>query len=184
LERLVLYAGYAHDDYESDEQSCAIPGAGVCDPVNTFFVNPRDLLDVVHAGLTMDVIPKRLDVSFEYRFAFGRSEQDTAGVPGSSGGSAAVPDPGNPSAVPTTENTFHVFNVVMRYFLTPNWILKLGYQYERYEEKDFTTDGINPPLAALPTPVLSTADARSIILGAQHPNYEAHIGAFSVIYRF
>jgi MtrB/PioB family decaheme-associated outer membrane protein len=184
IERLSLYAGYAHDDYKSDEQSCAIPGAGVCNPVNTFFVQPRDLLDTVHAGFTVDVLPKLLDVSFGYRFAFGRSKQGTAGVPGVAGGSATVPDPGNPADVPTTENKFHVINVVVRYFLTPNWILKLGYQYERYEEKDFTTDGIGPSLAALPTPVLSAADARSIILGAQHPNYEAHIGAFSVTYRF
>jgi MtrB/PioB family decaheme-associated outer membrane protein len=186
LERLNLYAGYAHDDYKSDEQSCAIPGAGVCNPVNTFFVHPNDSLDAVHAGFTLDVIPKRVDVSFDYRYAFGKSKQDTAGVPGSAGGSATVPDPGNPSDVPTTENTFHVFNVVVRYFLTEHWTLKLGYQYERYEEKDFTTDGIGPSLAALPagTPAPAASDVRSIILGAQHPNYEAHIGAFSVVYRF
>ena len=186
LERLILYAGYAHDNYKSDEQSCAIPGAGACNPVNTFFVHPNDSLDAVHAGFTLDVIPKRLDLSLGYRYAFGKSKQDTEGVPGSAGGSATVPDPGNPSNVPTTENTFHVFNVVLRYFLTEHWTLKLGYQYERYIEKDFTTDGIGPSLAALPagTPAPAAADVRSIILGAQHPNYEAHIGAFSVIYRF
>ena len=28
------------------------------------------------------------------------------------------------------------------------------------------------------------ADLRSIILGAQHPPYEAHIGALSLVYKF
>ncbi len=187
IERFSIFAGYAHDDYKSDEQSCAIPGAGACSAVNIFFVQPRDLLDAVSAGFTVDVIPKRLDFSVGYRFAFGRSKQGTAGVAGATGGSAAVPDPGNPADVPTTENEFHVFNVVARWFLTQNWILKLGYQYERYTEKDFTTDGINPALASTPLPAgvpMSQADARSIILGAQHPNYEAHIVAMSLIYRF
>ncbi len=192
LERFSVFAGYAHDDYKSDEQSCAVSATppsplSVCNAVNTFFVQPRDLLDVVHTGFTVAVIPKRLDVSFGYQFALGRSKQGTAGVPGFAAAPGAA-DPGNPADVPTTENKFHIFNVVTRYSLTPQWTMKLGYQYERYEEKDFTTDGIGPSLANLPLPsgVASpaTADVRSIILGAQHPNYEAHIVALTLAYKF
>lgn len=172
-----LYAGYAHDEYQSREQSCNISSAppAVCNVLDTFFVRPRDLLDSVRAGVNLTVIPKRLDLSLGYSFNFGRSKFAVAGEPG---GAAA----GEPKAVDDVENLFHVVNVVARLFLTPNWTLKLGYQYERYEEKDFTTNGVSPALAALP--VLSAADARSIILGAQHPPYEAHIVAFSLGYKF
>jgi opacity protein-like surface antigen len=82
------------------------------------------------------------------------------------------------------ENLFHVANVTARLFLTPNWTLKLGYQYERYEEEDFTADGIAPALAGLPVSALGQADARTILLGAQHPPYEAHIVAFTLGYKF
>jgi len=181
IERLNLFAGYAYDQYNSKEKSCNVPGAPptVCDPtgVNDFFVRPRDTLDTVRVGANVLVVPKRFDVSFGYTYTFGKSVQRTAGTPG---GAAS----GDPTGVPDTENTFHIFNVVGRYFLTPQWTLKLGYQYERYSETDFTTDGIAPPLAALPVTTMTTADARTIILGAQHPPYEVHIVAFSLGYLF
>jgi hypothetical protein len=85
--------------------------------------------------------------------------------------------------VPDVENRFHIVNVVARYVLTQNWVLKLGYQYERYEEQDFTTDAIQPALADVPGST-SAADIRSIVLGATHPPYEAHIVALSVAFRF
>ena len=176
IERMSVFLGYAHDEYQSREQSCNISGGppAACNPLDTFFVKPRDLLDSVQAGLNLDVIPKRLDLGLGYRFSFGRTKFTLTGVPG---GAAA----GEPTPVDDIDNRFHVFNAVARYFLTPNWTLKLGYQYERYEETDFTTDGIPQSLANLG---LSTADVRTIILGAQHPPYEAHIVAFSLGYRF
>jgi putative beta-barrel porin MtrB/PioB len=178
-ERMNFSIGYAHDEYQSHEISCAIPGGppATCNLLDTFFVKPRDLLDSVQANANFVLIPNRLDLGFGYRYTFGRSRQSVSSVPG---GAAA----GEPAPVPTTENEFHVFNVVARYFLTPQWTLKLGYQYERYAEKDFTTDGIGPALAGLPIGVLPQADARSIILGSQHGPYEAHIVGFSVAYRF
>jgi MtrB/PioB family decaheme-associated outer membrane protein len=180
IERLNLFAGYAYDQYNSKEKSCNVPGAPptVCDPtgVNDFFVRPRDTLDTVRVGANVLVVPKRFDVSFGYTYTFGKGVQRTAGTPG---GAAS----GDPTGVPDTENTFHIFNVVGRYFLTPQWILKLGYQYERYAEKDFTTDGIGPALASNAEST-ATADLRSIILGAQHPSYEVHIVAFSLGYQF
>ena len=178
VERASFFAGYGHDDYKSKEQSCNVSAAppAPCNPLDTFFVNPRDILDSVSAGLNLMIIPKRLDLTLGYRFSFGRSKQSVAGVPG---GAAA----GEPGAVPTTENQFHVLNAVTSFHLTPQWTLKLGYQYERYTEKDFTTDGVSPSLANFTTNT-SAADVRSIVLGAQHPPYEAHIVAFSVVYKF
>ena len=178
-ERVSVSLGYARDEYQSREQSCHV-GAGppaVCNPLDVFTVRPRDILDTVQTGLDLVVVPRRFELSFGYRYAFGRSKQSVAEVPG---GAAA----GNPTAVPETENKFHVFNVVARYFLTPHWTLKLGYQYERYEEQDFTTDGVGPALAGSSNAVLAAADARSIILGSQHNPYEAHIVAFTVGYKF
>lgn len=175
-ERMNFSVGYAHDEYQSHETTCAIPGGPpvTCDLLDTFFVKPRDLLDSVQANANFVIIPKRLDLGLGYRFTFGRSRQSVSSVPG---GNPA----GEPAFVPTTENKFQVFNIVARYFLTPKWTLKLGYQYERYTEKDFTTDGIGPSLAS---PAATAADTRSIILGSQHGPYEAHIVAFSAAYRF
>ncbi|RPI11334.1 MAG: MtrB/PioB family decaheme-associated outer membrane protein [Zetaproteobacteria bacterium] len=178
LERLNLFAGYARDKYKSIQQNCAI-GAGPptpCNPLDSFVVKPKDTLDVVNAGLNVVVIPSRLDLSLGYQFSFGQSKYEFSSTPG---GAAT----GEPAALPEVENTFHIFNVVASYFLTKQWTLKLGYQYERYSEKDFTTDTIQPSVAAVPG-TTAAADLRSIVLGAKHPAYEAHIVAMSVAYRF
>jgi MtrB/PioB family decaheme-associated outer membrane protein len=181
IERLNLFVGYAYDEYNSHERSCNVPGAPPtpCNPtgVDDFFVRPRDTLYTVRTGANIAIIPKRLDLSLSYTYSHGDSKQGTAGV---LGGIAS----GDPTDVPTTKNALQIFNVVGSYYLTPQWTLKLGYQYERYSETDFTTDGIAPPLAALPVSPLAQADARSIVLGAQHPPYEVHIVAFTLTYKF
>jgi MtrB/PioB family decaheme-associated outer membrane protein len=178
LERLNFYAGYARDQYDSRQQNCAISAGPptACAPLDTFVVEPRDTLDVVHAGLNIVVIPKIVDLSLGYQYSFGKSRYTFSSTPG---GAAA----GEPGSVPDVENNFHIINVVARYFITKQWTLKLGYQYERYNEKDFTTDTIQPAVAAVPG-TTAAADLRSIVLGAQHPPYEAHIVAMSVAYRF
>jgi MtrB/PioB family decaheme-associated outer membrane protein len=193
-ERLGLFAGYARDVYRYKLQNCfigsptvpadALPGS-LCSPLDIFFVKPKDTLDSVNVGASYVVIPAKLDVSLGYRFAFGKSQYDLSSVPGAGPVTAASTNPlaGEPGAVPDVENRFHVFNVVGRFFLTQNIVLKLGYQYERYEEQDFTTDAIQPSLAAVPGST-AAADIRSIVLGATHPSYEAHIVAFSVGFRF
>jgi hypothetical protein len=175
---LNFFAGYAHDQYKSTQQNCNISSGPPtpCNPLDTFVVKPQDMLDVVHAGLNVVIIPNRLDLSLGYRWSDGRSKYTFSSTPG---GAAA----GEPASLPEVENTFHVFNVVARYFLTDQWTFKLGYQYERYAEKDFTTDTIQPSVAAVPG-TTAAADLRSIVLGAKHPSYEAHIVAMSIGYRF
>jgi MtrB/PioB family decaheme-associated outer membrane protein len=178
VERVAFHLGYARDQYKSKETSCHIGGGppAPCNPLDTFTVWPKDTLDTFRVGLDLQVVPSRLDLSLGYAFALGKSELPASGVPG---GAAA----GQPANFPDTKNQLQIVNAVARFFLTPQWSLKLGYQYERYAERDYTTDGVPPALAGLGG-ATAQADARSIVLGAQHPPYEAHIVAFSVGYKF
>ena len=178
LERLNLYAGWVHDLYKSNQQNCAIAAGPPtpCDPLNSFVVDPQDMLDVVHAGVNVVVIPSVLDLSLGYSYSFGRSKYSFSSTPG---GAAT----GEPASVPEVENKFNIFNVVARYFINKEWTLKLGFQYERYDEKDFTTDTIQPSVAAVPG-TTAAADLRSIVLGAKHPSYSNYIMALSLAYRF
>jgi MtrB/PioB family decaheme-associated outer membrane protein len=177
VQRVNLYAGYGHDEYKSQEQSCNVGTAPPtpCNPLDTFFISPRDILDTVRAGVNFVVIPQRLDLDVGFSWSYGQSKYGVGAVPG---GVAA----GQPAPVDDVTNELYLVHVVARLFLTPNWTLKVGYQYERYNESDFTTDGIPPSLAALP--VQSAADARTIILGAQHPPYDANIVGFWIGYKF
>ena len=179
IERLDLSFGYAHDDYESTQQNCSVGGT-VCAPATeVFFTKPRDILDSLHAGLNLLVIPDRMDLSVTYRYTYGRSKIGSGNVPG--GGAV-------PATWPTIKNTFHTVNVDSQYHVTSQWTLKLNYVYERYLESDFTTDGVPESLANFSFDGFSTAgsraDVRTVMVPVQHPNYEAHIVAFSTVYTF
>lgn len=181
-ERLSLFTGYAHDDYQSRQQNCHIgfPATTCADPNNTYFARPRDLLDTWHAGMNLVAIPDRLDVSVDYRYTFGRSKYGMAGVPG---GAAA----GDPAAMPDIKNVFHTLNVATRYRVTPQWTLKVVYLYERYRESDFTVDNVSASLANFGFDGFTTtsaADVRSVLVPIQHQAYEAHFTGFSVAYTF
>jgi MtrB/PioB family decaheme-associated outer membrane protein len=180
-DRLSLFSGYAHDDYQSTLQSCFIPGGtATCDPANTFFTRPRDLLDTLHAGLTFVIVPQRVDLGLDYRYTFGRSKREQSSNPG------GLPA-GEPASVPEIKNVFHVANVVIRHYLTTQWTLKVGYSYERYRETDFTVDTVSPSLANVSAGGFTTpaaGDVRSVLIPIQHPAFEAHIVAFSVGYKF
>ncbi len=175
-EWLNVFLGYAHDNYASLIQKRFITGTVINDPTDDYTVRPLDMLDTVTAGVNLVVIPKRLDLGLGYSFSFGRSKITAFGAPG---GQAA----GEPTVFPMQKNLQHVFNANARWYLTPEWTVKLGYQYERYEETDFTTDGESPSLANFPG-TITAGDVRSIVLGSHHPAYEAHIVALSLAYKF
>ncbi|MDH4082503.1 MAG: MtrB/PioB family decaheme-associated outer membrane protein [Nitrospira sp.] len=184
FDRLSFIGGYAHDDYQSRQQNCHVAfnplGPGPCDPTNTYFSRPRDLLDTWHMGMYVIAIPQRLDLSLDYRYTFGRSKY---GMSGTSGGAVA----GDPVPMPDIKNVFHVVQASARYRVTLHWTLKMVYLYERYRESDFTVDNVTPSLAnvvvdGFTTP--SASDVRSVLIPIQHPAYEAHFMGFSVAYQF
>ena len=180
-ERWHLFAGYAHDDYQARQQNCgAITAAAPCNPANTFFAKPRDILDTWNAGMNLTAIPNLLDLNLDYRYTFGRSKFGMAGTPG------AIPA-AQPAAMPDIKNIFHVVNASTRYYVTPQWTLKMVYLYERYRESDFTVDNVTPSLANVTVDGFTTAaagDVRSVLVPIQHPAYEAHFVGFSAGYKF
>lgn len=176
LARLNLFAGYAHDEYQSTQQNCPIVGAGMCDADAGVFARPRDILDTVHSGINLIVIPERMDLGLGYRFNFGRSK---IGSNTSDGGDLAQ--------TPDITNSFHGIDVLGRYRLSKHWVVQVNYLYEKYLENDFTTDGITPSLANVAFDGFQTgsaADVRSVLLPLEHPNAAIHFVAFSLGYHF
>ena len=89
--------------------------------------------------------------------------------------------------MPEIKNAFHVVNAAGRYYVTPQWTLKVVYLYERYRETDFTADNVSAALAASTvdgfTPT-TAGNIRSVLIPIQHPAYEAHFVGFSAGYKF
>lgn len=183
-ERVSLFGGYAHDDYQASQRNCRIPTGLPCDSLgrDDFFAKPRDILDTWHAGMNLVAVPQVLDLSLEYRYTFARSKYGMSGVPGQSVATAE-----EPASMPEIKNVFHVVNASARYHVTSQWMLRLVYLYERYQETDFTVDNITPSLANVTvdgfTPV-TAGNVRSVLIPIQHQAFEAHFVGFSVGYKF
>ena len=184
LPRLNLFAGYAHDDYQSTQQNCHVfvtaEGQRNCEGENTFVASPRDILDTIHTGFKVVAIPERFNVSLSYRYNIGSSKIGSNSAPGGL-------EAGEPAPVPDITNSFHGINLTGRYRLTSHWIAQVNYIYEKYLEKDFTTDGITPSLADVAVDGFNTSsasDIRSVLLPLQHPNAAIHFVGFSLGYHF
>ena len=178
------FGGYAHDDFQSFQRNCRIPTGTPCNTtgLDDFFTKPRDILDTWHAGLNLTAVPEVLDLSIEYRYTFARSKFNMSSIPGTGTAGAEEPVP-----MPEIKNIFHVVNASARYYVMPQWTLKVSYLYERYTESDFTVDNITPALAATNVEGFTTTAAgntRSVLIPIQHPAYEAHFVGFSVGYKF
>jgi hypothetical protein len=75
---------------------------------------------------------------------------------------------------PDLEDTLLRIEASLRYFLTKNWSVALGYIFERFDQSDFRTDTLNPFVPG----------SASIWLGNDLRDYTAHILVMSVAYRF
>lgn len=183
-ERLQLFGSYAHDDYQAFQRNCRIPTGVACSStgLDDFFTKPRDILDTWHAGLKFTAVPEVLDLDVEYRYTFARSKFNMSSIPGTGTAGAEEPVP-----MPEIKNAFHVVNAAGRYYVIPQWTLKVVYLYERYRETDFTVDNVSAALAASTvdgfTPT-TAGNIRSVLTPIQHPAYEAHFVGFSAGYKF
>jgi len=85
-------------------------------------------------------------------------------------------------------NVLQTVKVVGRYRLTEKLSVRGGFAYERYTERDFARDPMQPFMGDFemvsPTGPTPNAGIQSAWLGATQPNYEAYIFSAFVRYEF
>jgi len=175
IPRLALFANYTREEFKSKmrsrPRSTAAPTLDL--PANDWASDMKDIVDTVGAGLDLALIPKRLDLklAYSYSMATGKVKTRALGTPTVVGFTAVD--------YPDTKSRLHQLEAALRYHLAANFSAKLSYIYERYLERDFATDVMQPYMEAV-----DSGASRSVFLGATQPNYEAHFVGLSVAYRF
>jgi hypothetical protein len=140
----------------------------------------------------VDLIPKKFDVTLGYAVTFGYTTINARNT-----NPAYTPPTITAASTSTTQafdwdkinNILHTFKIVGRYRLTEKLQVRAGFAYERYKERDFARDPMQPFMGAFervtPTsPFPITAGIQSVYLGATQPNYEAYILSAFVRYEF
>jgi MtrB/PioB family decaheme-associated outer membrane protein len=170
---LALFANYTREEFKSKLRSRQRGGTAGDTSANDWASDMKDIVDTVGAGLDLALIPKRLDLKLGYSYstATGKVRARPLGTPTVVGFTAVD--------YPDTKSRLHQLEAALRYHLAANFSAKLSYIYERYLERDFATDVMQPYMVDL-----DSGASRSIFLGATQPNYEAHFVGLSFRFKF
>ncbi|WP_337287038.1 MtrB/PioB family decaheme-associated outer membrane protein [Candidatus Methylomirabilis sp.] len=139
----------------------------------------RDKVDTYGVGTDVALIPKRLNFRLTYTFSDADTIINSFNPVTPTSGTGAQQASAKAVRYPVANTNLHTLIAALRYNVTTNWSLKGEYRFERFKEKDWSTDTIGQSgLTNLP----ATTDT---FLGAQFlQNYEAHIAAFTLRYQF
>jgi predicted porin len=74
---------------------------------------------------------------------------------------------------PDLESKLHSLRLYADYQLQKNTKVKFSYRYEKYDEDDWSLDGVNP--ATIP---------EVLVLGQGDPDYSQHVFGISLVTRF
>ncbi|HXF48439.1 MAG TPA: MtrB/PioB family decaheme-associated outer membrane protein [Verrucomicrobiae bacterium] len=171
--RLTLFGDVGQDNNRGETESRYRPvysNVGYDSLNNDWSGALRDKFENYGFGFSADVWPKKLTWGGNYGFSYSKSELISTFVPG-----------GNPSgdavSFPSVYYKLHRLGSQLSYRITSQTALKFDYWYEKYIQTDWAIDPVEPFTNV-------TGATRSIFLGAQVPDYEAHVMALKLSYAF
>jgi len=181
---LKMGADYSYEQYNYKMQSEYSSTATALVPANDWISTDKDEFHNVGVNATLDFIPKKFSVTLGYNVALGYTTIKTSNP----NFSAAT----SPSATAyywdKVFNVLQTFRITSKYSITEKLSLRGGFAYERYAEKDFARDPMQPFMGfydqAVPGGPLVASAVQSVFLGATVPSYEAYIFSAFVRYEF
>jgi MtrB/PioB family decaheme-associated outer membrane protein len=177
VEWLSVGAGYVYERIDQRQRSRnrdVVAGATLDFADFDWVTKHVDTVHTVHLGAKATIIPERLHgvVDVSYSTATGEVKNSNPATPTS--GTPVQNAAATVRPFPDLEDSLLRVEASLRYFLTRNWSVALGYIFERFDQTDFRTDTLNPFVPG----------SASIWLGNDLKDYSAHILAMSVAYRF
>lgn len=148
------YAG--REEYESKQAGSQVPDSP------DWFVKNEDTVDSFGLGLRWNK-DARLEIGSEY--VYSRTKGDTD-MDSNNALPPLVP-------FPDLETKLHSLRLYADYRVYKNTSVKFTYRYEKYDEDDWSLDGVNP--ATIP---------EVLVLGEQAPDYDQHVFGVSLVTRF
>lgn len=172
---LQLSTDYAYELYRFTQRS-RYRAPGVDTPANDWESKNKDEYHTLNLGATADLIPKKLDLSLGYSIALGFTVVDSKNLGAHTAGASSLATDRD-----RVSNILQTIRLMARYHFTEKFQARLGYTFERYTERDFARDPMQPWMGNVDT---STAGTQSVFLGATQPSYESHTVGFSLRYGF
>ena len=183
---LTISGDYTYEQYNYEMVSRYLVGGvfpGI--PANDWNSKSKDQFHNVGVNAVATLVPKKFDVTLGYAVTFGYTSFRTANPNFVAGTTQASATAYNWDQV---SNILQTVKVVAKYRVTEKFSLRGGFAYERYTERDFARDPMQPFMGgyeqAVPGGPPIPAGIQSVYLGATQPSYEAFIFSVFVRYEF
>lgn len=171
-EYLSLYGFYTREEIETRQAGRDFTGTGggkasaidpTTGPTLDWTAEHDEDVDTIGAGVSVSLLDNMARIKADYTFA-----QSSAAV-----GFTTASGLDAPTDMPGLKTRRHNISVKGEYKVLENVGLGAGYQYESYEEDDWSTDGLMPASTQLP---------RLLALSGSVRDYEAHLGMVYLTY--
>jgi MtrB/PioB family decaheme-associated outer membrane protein len=177
VEWLSVTAGYVYEriNQEMRSRNREVVGTQTLDFVDFDWITKNvDLVHTIHAGVKATLIPQKLDAVLDIAYSKATGEVNNSNPVKPTSGTAAQRANATVRPFPDLEDSLFHLEASLRYYFAKSWYMSLGYIFERFDQTDFRTDGLNP----------FTPGSASVWLGNDPKDYTAHIVVMSVGYRF
>ena len=168
-ERLSMSASYVREESLAQLRSKYRAAGQLDNPTYDWVARNSDAIDTFGAGVNATLIPRVLDLGLNWNFSYALWRMKAF--------NPLTPTPAAASATavnfPAIEDTLNRLEAFLRYHFWKNWTAKLQYVFESFQKTDFRTDHLLP-----------SEGTTNIFLGNDLKNYDAHILALSLAYRF
>lgn len=187
---LTLSGDYTYEQYNYEMATRYLVG-GVFPGIsaNDWKSKSKDQFHNVGVNAVVTLVPKKFDVTLGYAVTFGYTDITTANpnfVPG--GGATGTQASATAYNWDQVRNILQTFKIIGKYRLTEKFSLRGGFAYERYSDRDFARDPMQPFMGgyerAVPGGPPVNAGILSVYLGSTQPSYESYIFSFLVRYDF
>jgi MtrB/PioB family decaheme-associated outer membrane protein len=128
----------------------------------------EDRVNTFGGGLTLSLMPKRLDLSLTYSYSDADGNISFASPSGSFADFKAVDD-----------TKKHALNSKLSYHISKNLILSLGYLWEKFDYEDYNKDGF----AYVPTDAGGNYQG-ALLSGTLPQDYDAHVVYTQLTFRY
>jgi MtrB/PioB family decaheme-associated outer membrane protein len=137
----------------------------------------KDEFHTVNLNMVVDVVPKKFDINLGYGVTLGYTTITATNLNGTA----------TPGQWDRIENVLQTARIIGRYRMTEKLSVRGGLAYERYTERNFAVDPMQPFIGNLDNSCSArsnTCASQSVFLGATQPNYESYTFAGFVRYDF
>jgi MtrB/PioB family decaheme-associated outer membrane protein len=142
---------YTYEKYENSQRGS--------DSGTDWTASGEDLIQTVGAGVTLALIPRRLDLDLTYSFSDADGDLSFTSPSGSFAAFDAVDDA-----------KIHALKTKLSYRFSEHMVLSLGYLWEKFDYEDYNTDGFS----YVPTDAAGNYQG-ALLSGTLPRDYDAHM---------